>query len=779
MRIWEVRVNRYGPLSGLVLTGLSNFTLVFGENESGKTLLIDAILRFLLTRKRERDLFARLDRVEHDPDGYIEIQEGDRVLRFPDQGSLPELLDISADDLRNVLIVRASDLQVHEDKPKEYYAEITDRLMGIHREPIGRILSKLQDIGQLTSTGKLASTKANKKLGSRVDDANDLLGKIEELQERSAEVDMVALEADLLDANEQQSHAANELDLLTGAKKREQFESGNQLLADVGNHTEQIAALPDIKQTHYDEWRDAQNALNDSGKELDEAKSTLEGMKKNFEDSQDEVAERVEELNSLSRKEPTIQQLDKLADRYRERLEAAAGWRGLKRLLPPAILGLGALLALSFVGLILDRALGVLEPASVLLGILLALSVATLIVIRIPEGRRASAWESLRLLAAELELQADNIEDLLAAVKQYEDDLDRARGKVSDAKGALGIAAKQLENEDERIKGFGETIKKVEQTLANLKQTTGVSTFEALQQTMNERKRLESDLQDLLTKLVERFGEADGSLEDKIPVWRTRVDELASFAEAAQGVEFNEDLVRELEERVDTLDAEIAEMDKALKGIRGEIDEFAAEANRILSPDDPFPGDTLEDLAVIEKKLRAFTEEVETRAHLAWSAMEIFDDIQAEEEQKVKGLFGEDDLASQYFRSITGGAYDGVSYEPSSGELNVVRSDGEQLRGYALSSGAYDQLYLATRLSLADRLLQGEPGFLLLDDAFLTSDSKRLPRQMNILLDLSQSGWQILYFSVKDEIRALLRDPIEKDQVDEISMDPLAVPAKP
>ncbi len=779
MRIQEVRVHRYGPLSGLALTGLSNFTLLFGENESGKTLLLDAILRFLLTRKRERDLFAGLDRVEHDPDGYIEIQEGDRVLRFPDQGSLPELLDINADDLRNVLVVRASDLQVHEDKPKEYYAEITDRLMGIHREPIGRILSKLQDIGQLTSTGKLASTKANKKLGSRVDDANDLLGKIEELQERSAEVDMVALEADLLDANEQQSHAANELDLLTGAKKREQFESGNQLLADVGIHTEQIAALPVIKQAHYDEWRDAQNALNDSERSLGEASATLEELQESLKFSRDKLTNFNGELDLLIRKEPAIQQLDKLADRVREGLEAAAGWRGLKRLLPQAVLGLGVMLALSFVGLILDRALGVLEPASVILGVLFALSVAALIVIRIQEGRRASAWESLRLFAAELELQADNIEDLLAAVKQYEDNLDRARGRVSDAKGAVGIAAKQLENEEERIKGFGETIKKVEQNLTDLKQTTAVSTFEALQQTMNERKRLESDLQDLLTKLVERLGEADGSLEDKIPVWRTRVDELASFAEAAQGVEFNENLVRELEEHVDTLDAGIAKMDQELQGIRREIDGLAAEANPILSPEDWFPGDTLEDLAVIEKKLRAFTEEVETRAHLAWSAMRIFDDIQAEEEKKVKGLFGEDDLASQYFRSITGGAYDGVSYEPSSGELNVVRSDGEQLRGYALSSGAYDQLYLATRLSLADRLLQGEPGFLLLDDAFLTSDSKRLPRQMNILLDLSRSGWQILYFSVKDEIRALLRDPIEKHQVDEISMDPLAVPAKP
>jgi ABC-type oligopeptide transport system ATPase subunit len=56
-------------------------------------------------------------------------------------------------------------------------------------------------------------------------------------------------------------------------------------------------------------------------------------------------------------------------------------------------------------------------------------------------------------------------------------------------------------------------------------------------------------------------------------------------------------------------------------------------------------------------------------------------------------------------------------------------------------------------LSLAHRLLEGEPGFLFLDDPFLASDSSRLANQLNALKNLVQEqGWQILYFSVKEEV---------------------------
>jgi uncharacterized protein YhaN len=114
-----------------------------------------------------------------------------------------------------------------------------------------------------------------------------------------------------------------------------------------------------------------------------------------------------------------------------------------------------------------------------------------------------------------------------------------------------------------------------------------------------------------------------------------------------------------------------------------------------------------------------------------------------------------------------------VEYDPEIGELKVVRPNGEALQAYKLSSGTYDQLYLSTRLSLAQRLLQSETGFLLLDDPFLTSDTKRLSRQLEVLLGLAEAGWQVVYFSVKDEIHKGLKKSIKDGRVGLVELPPI------
>jgi len=62
-------------------------------------------------------------------------------------------------------------------------------------------------------------------------------------------------------------------------------------------------------------------------------------------------------------------------------------------------------------------------------------------------------------------------------------------------------------------------------------------------------------------------------------------------------------------------------------------------------------------------------------------------------------------------------------------------------------------------------MLRGQKGFFILDDAFLTSDAERLGRQFDMLRDLAEDGWQIIYFSVKDETRRVLNDDIEAERV--------------
>jgi exonuclease SbcC len=154
--------------------------------------------------------------------------------------------------------------------------------------------------------------------------------------------------------------------------------------------------------------------------------------------------------------------------------------------------------------------------------------------------------------------------------------------------------------------------------------------------------------------------------------------------------------------------------------------------------------------------------------------MEIFDEIQTEDKNKVTTLFGEDSVVSDLFKEITGGFYKSVRLDSEGQKIQVERNDGEFFGAEQLSAGTYDQLYLSIRLSLGQKLLKGEKAFFIMDDPFIKSDKKRLERQMHILSKISQNGWQILYFSAKDEVKDALKDYIENGSVNLLETNAVA-----
>ena len=110
--------------------------------------------------------------------------------------------------------------------------------------------------------------------------------------------------------------------------------------------------------------------------------------------------------------------------------------------------------------------------------------------------------------------------------------------------------------------------------------------------------------------------------------------------------------------------------------------------------------------------------------------------------------------AGQLFARLTGGRYDGLSVASGPEMLSVapLRS-GESLPARILSSGTMDQLYLALRLALTEALQGPEPFPLILDDPFFTFDRPRLGHALDLLRDLARTGQVILV--TKDEV---LRD---------------------
>jgi uncharacterized protein YhaN len=163
------------------------------------------------------------------------------------------------------------------------------------------------------------------------------------------------------------------------------------------------------------------------------------------------------------------------------------------------------------------------------------------------------------------------------------------------------------------------------------------------------------------------------------------------------------------------------------------------------------PSDTLVGAEQLRDELIAIRDRIEVDADVARKAVRCFERLWKDEQDKLETVFREGGPASQHFSRLTHGRYDGVRYDAEAGSIVVTDAAGEELEASLLSQGTADQLYFASRLSLADRLLDG-PGFLILEDAFMAADAGRFREGMRLLEELTEDGWQCIYFTAKSEV---------------------------
>jgi uncharacterized protein YhaN len=90
---------------------------------------------------------------------------------------------------------------------------------------------------------------------------------------------------------------------------------------------------------------------------------------------------------------------------------------------------------------------------------------------------------------------------------------------------------------------------------------------------------------------------------------------------------------------------------------------------------------------------------------------------------------------------------------------------GDQFNSFALSdlsTGAQEQILLALRIGLSKKIMNQDSLFLILDDAFQYSDWQRRKLLVKMMIDLIRAGWQIIYFTMDDNIRALFDEKGKK-----------------
>jgi len=241
MRLKEVFIRRYGPISGLHLRLASGLQPIYGLNESGKTLVIDALIKKLIGLEVGSD--PLLDRVEETPEGYIVLEDKGQEMKLGENETLATYLAIEPDELRNVFVVRDADLRIAGEDV--FYNRVTDKIAGLRLEDIRKIKEQLRYSGKLTEGLKISDTATHSKAKSQLELAEKLKNDVEQYIGKAKSEHLEKLEADVFEGNIRKSQLQSQLELLEKAKKRTDFQKLEDELRSAQSSLSKLSKIPE------------------------------------------------------------------------------------------------------------------------------------------------------------------------------------------------------------------------------------------------------------------------------------------------------------------------------------------------------------------------------------------------------------------------------------------------------------------------------------------------------------------------------------------------------
>ncbi|MDH3217340.1 MAG: AAA family ATPase [Candidatus Krumholzibacteria bacterium] len=770
MHVKALRVDRYGPLRQFSDAEIKAFNLIYGANELGKTLLIDAILRLLFKKYigSRAKVFDNITRVDELPEGYIVLDLDGQEIKIDRSDSVTKHITITPTDFRNIFVVRDSDLSmVNQDK---YFTDVTEKLAGLRTSEISKIKKALQEKGWLTSPASesdLANSIESGHARGKVEAARGFIEEIEQLSNELDARDFERLEQTLAGTRDTLAEHRHELSLLINSQLRARYLEARSQLDELKRIAASVRRLTGFNDNDLETWSHHARDLSRLQDELDEAKQELAQYKAQLgalEAALTDKRARAVAMQERQRRiedllEPKILSYESLRrarahDRPRDGL-----WKW------GSALASGALL-LSLVGVIIYPTIFL----SIVTTALLLSSggfVWRFLSLRSGEAQLARAWDELSVQAARLGFDASSLETLLRLKGEFDREFDQAIRAADEVVVNLEAHKKHIDSLDRRVHDGRGKVDDIERATASFKRLSGVGDPREYQRALQEKKEYLYQIRSLEALLKQALGTGG---DDDTSFWERDLDHLLADLGEDTGITYDAGREEHLREEIDNLEKRLADTEQALSTGRQalrDLESKVAGAGIIRDVVCRTSGE----LNRLGQQLGEYIETILERRDDVRRALAIFEAIESEEKAKVVELFGEGTSVAAYFKRITGGQYFEVRFDPATVEISVVTKDGVTLTAEKLSGGAFDQLYLAIRLSIAESIMGDRRGFFIFDDPFVKSDISRLKNQLELLRTIAASGWQILYFSAKKEVYDLMKADISAGRVKLITLD--------
>ena len=775
MKLKEFSIIRYGPLENLNKIKLNDFNLIWGKNECGKTLTIDGLVK-LLFNKTGKD-FENLERVQEVPEGYVVlVDEKGNEYKIPEKGDLPKISGLSATECNNIFIVRNSNLSVAHDLSKEsmFYESITDKLTGLETERIAKISEKIKEIARLTDKSLEFQDVKDEKLKTRINEANKLIEEIDQLIQEVKEKGLDELEEKKVELKEQLETIEEEIKKLEALRKREKYEKGDEALTILKKLMAEIEELEVYNENDEKLWRDLEQQLNIYSSQKQKKEQELEAKTKEFE----KAAEKHKILSAdfkmyEGKKKKIDEEIRPEMSRFEDSGKNVKKLEKRNKFFTVSMIISLVVLAISVLGIIFNKSLLFYTLTAVSSIAVAAFGGLKYKVIK-NQDLLIKAFEEFNTKLRTLGLLADTLEDIFENIRTYEgiykaksEELNRAlldkekvRAQINDLQNnEIAEIEKQINNIQEKIK--------------EIKEKSKETSLESYSQKLRLKNEMQKNIEKQETILRSHFGYVGKSLEEAISHWENEIKKLEIYKDSFPGEKYSEELLTNLKNEENRYKKELEETLSNMQSLQKRFEEIERRANAILLSDEYLVCRTTVDLGAIRDLLTDFVNTHENNRNNALEVISIFEELEKEEKEKISRLFGKDSLVTKYFKEITDGLYDEVTFDSGKNSIKVRRKDGALLDAEQLSGGAYDQLYFSIRLALGKTLLEDKQGFFIMDDPFVKSDSERLKRQMSLLKRIANSSWQIIYFSSKDEVKDLLTEEIANKTINYVELPPL------
>lgn len=739
----EIRIFKYGPLKDYTLELLPGVNIIYGENEAGKTLVIDAVLRFLMDKAET--LFAPINRVREIPEGFVLIETDNGINKIGKGQQLKDISDISPQQLRNIFVIRNSELNMHQES--SFYTNFTERIMGLRTSFIDKVIEVLRKKGFLTPTDQI-SDKQPEKLNSVKKETEKLTAEIDEYIENNK--DMEEKEAEIASLTAACKDLRQKMQSLSNAYKRDLCLSLNNCFKELKKSQLEYDALIDFSQEELNELRNLERQVEQDREMLNDLKQEIE----DYEKEKEKLDKKINNVGNTKNRLTNILQQE--GENLLEKVRETSNFFENKKSSLERIFNLSRQLFILSILLIFG--------SIIFNGEIYALSFSSFLAVcslaaYYLSGRNMSSLENekknLLHKGAELGFRANDLTSLFHSLLQVKERIHR----LSELKDKYDQKHYQLYSSiSHRKKDLEAVEKKISDCLektADIMGRVGVRNTSDYEKRIKEKEALNETILKEKSVLGTHLGEDSKK-------WENKLEELQKEVDFEDKTEYDEAYYFETFERLQEKEKLLSEYENEVLQHKKNLEFFEKKAQDLRLPDFVSTDPTLihivglKSLQQLKESLLKAAGEIEENAEISRKAIKYLEEIRSKEHQKINSIFRKG-KADKFLKLITDNNLESIEYS-SEEETLLITKGSDYLKPHQLSHGGYDQLYFSVRLALAEQLMSSKRGFFIMDEAFLASDSKRLQKQFQILEKIAAESWQVVYFTAKNEIKEKAKD---------------------